>query len=262
MAVKSLVKAINILETLSVHGEMGVTAIAQIVDMDKSTVFRILNTLRQLGYLAQNPNTQTYRLGFKVQDLAKSQMTIQSLIDRSRPHLLKLSIEAGEASKLAVLEGSNVLILDVIESQHVIKVNVASGRQFSAHLVAIGKVILAFLPEETVRAMFEGKNMLAATNRTLTNIEALLDDLRVIRERGYAVDDEECSPGLYCLAAPVFDMGNHVVAGISVSFPILRNRMQAERDRIARLLVAAGRNISTELSGGPLSAQRMQEESV
>ena len=252
MAVKSIVKAIHVLEILSTQGEMGVTGLAQTLNMDKSTVYRVLNTLKGLGYLVQNPETQGYRLSFKMQDLARSQLTIQSLIDRSHSHLVKLTFEVNEASKLAVLEGSNALTLDHVESQHVIRICIANGRQFSANLVAIGKAMLAYLDEDTVRSMFAGKKMVAGTGKSLTTVHALLQDLRAIRERGYAIDDEECMLGLYCLAVPVFDVGNQVVAGLSVSFPIMRNKKKSERDRIVKLLLETSKNITAELSGGPM----------
>ena len=254
MTIKSVVKTVKILEALSANGEMGVTRLAQAVDMDKSTVFRILDTLKNLGYLMQCPDHQSYRLGLKFLDLAKSQMTLQGLIDRGHPYLVKLAIETGEASKLAVLEGPNALIVDSVESQHTIKVNVATGRQFSAHIVGIGKVILAYMDEEHVRCLFAGKPLLAPTDRTITSLDDLLEDLRLTRERGYAIDDEECSPGLYCLAAPVFDYGSHVAAGLSVSFPILRNKTRAERERITGLLLGASADISRELSGVPAAS--------
>jgi IclR family KDG regulon transcriptional repressor len=217
----SLHKGFAIIEYLSKYGEMSIQRLSEELDMNKSTVFRFLATLCSLGYVQQNPVSRQYSLTFKFFQIGREKNINMTLASQVRPFMEMLLKETGESVHLAVLQGLKVLYIDQVESSNTLRVNVEIGKTFPAYSVGVGKAILAYMPETEVISLFQGEVFIKFTERTIDSLDDLLEDLKQIRKRGYALDNEECMAELACIAVPLFSLGAPVAA-ISVTFPRFR----------------------------------------
>ncbi len=244
----SLHKGFAIIEHLSKHGELGIQRLSEELGMNKSTVFRFLSTLCSLGYVQQNPVSRQYSLTFKFFQISRGINMNLTLASQVRPFMEMLLKETGESVHLAVLQGSKVLYIDQVESRNSLRVNVEIGKTFPAYSVGVGKAILAYMPETEVKGLFREEGFIKFTEKTINSLDSLLEDLRQVRERGYAIDDEECMAELACIAVPLFSSGVPVAA-MSVTFPRFRYARggKGEKKLIDRIL-SCGRNINTLLA--------------
>jgi DNA-binding IclR family transcriptional regulator len=217
----SMHKGFAIIEHLSKHGELGIHRLSEDLDMNKSTVFRFLSTLCSLGYVQQNPVSRQYSLTFKFFQIGREINLNLTLASQVRPFMEMLLKETGESVHLAVLQGLKVLYIDQVESTNSLRVNVEIGKTFPAYSVGVGKAILAFMPETEVIGLFQEEVFIKFTEKTINSLDDLLEDLKKVRERGYALDDEECMAELACIAVPLFSSGAPAAA-MSVTFPRFR----------------------------------------
>lgn len=244
----SVLRTFEVAEILAKKGELGVTRIAEEVALDKSSVYRILATLKSIGYVCQNPSTQGYANTSRFASLCGPSIEAADLRDRAHPILAAMAEEAGEAASLGILEGRDILYIDTIQCSGLIRVNLPIGQKLPAYCSGLGKAILAFLPEGKVRGVFGKGPLEKFTPNTLSSYEVLAEELRQVRTGGFARDREESHLELACLAVPVFGADGNVSAGISISFPRFRHLDQelAER-RLLPLLRKAGMEISRVL---------------
>jgi len=244
----SVLRTFEVAELLAREGEMGVTRIAREVGLDKSSVYRILATLKSIGYVCQNPATQEYSNTNRFSSLCGGFLQAENLRERAHPALADLAEKAGEAASLGILEGRDILYIDTVQCSGLIRVNVPIGQKLPAYCSSLGKAILAFLPEPRVRGLFGRRPMEKYTPQTLSSYGELHSELDRVRASGFARDLEESHEGLACLAVPVFEAGGGVIAGISLSFPRFRHPDQEETERdLVPLLRAAGLRVSSEL---------------
>ena len=244
----SVFRAFQIAELLAAEGELGVTEIDTRLGIDKSTAYRILATLREIGYVRQNGTNFKYSNTPKFSLLGGADPDMQHIRERARPLLRRLSEEVGEAANLGFLDGREIVYAEQIQCDELIQVQLPVGQRMPAYCSALGKVILAFLPAEAVRKLFSDETFVHFTDQTLSSPDMLMKELGIIRAGGFARDRQESHLGLTCLAAPLFRASGKVVAGISVSFPTFRlpDMEEAEKMIVPALLNAAGR-ISEEL---------------
>jgi IclR family KDG regulon transcriptional repressor len=222
-SVQSVDRALSILDLLKDHNDgLGITELANRMDLAKSTIHRLLASLKKHGYVRQDPLTEHYLLGLKLIEMGS--IVTQSLEIRkiASPIMNKLVQETGETSHLVVLEDGEVVYIEKIESPYTIRMYSLIGRRAPVHCTGVGKAIIAHLPEEKVRQIAEHRGLPRFTENTITNLDDLLVHLREIREKGYSFDREEHETGIYCVAAPVFNHKGEPVAGLSVSGPIMR----------------------------------------
>jgi len=250
--VQSIQRAMAIIETLDKYRELGVTEIAEKLGLERSTVHRILSTLKALGYINQNPTNHKYSNSFRFFEIGNN--VIQSLGFRRQalPFMQELSTKSNEAVNLAVLDGKYVIYIDKIESPATIKVDLPVGKRMPAYCTGLGKVLLAHLPEMTVRELFEDEPLIRYTKNTITDIDELCQHLAKIREQGYAVDNEEYVEGLLCIAAPIWGHTKNVVAALSVALP--KFRYSDDDDKIAHIrdiLLDVARRFSISLGYQP-----------
>ena len=244
----SVLRTFEVAELLALKGELGVTRIAEEVGLDKSSVYRILATLKSIGYVCQNPTTQGYANTSRFATLSGRSVDAVNLRDRAHAVLAEMAEEAGEAASLGILEGRDILYIDTIQCAGLIRVNLPIGRKLPAYCSGLGKAILAFLPEEQVRALFGKGPLEKFTPNTLASYDALAAEMKAVRSEGFARDREESHPELACLAVPVFGADGKVLAGISISFPRFRYPEQEEAERkMVPLLMKAGARISRDL---------------
>ncbi len=245
---QSIIRAFQIAELLAEAGELGVTEIETRLGIDKSTAYRILATLRDMGYVRQNGTNHKYSNTPKFSLLGGADPDMQHIRERAHPLLQALSDQVGEAVNLGFLDGREIVYVERIQCDELIQVNLPVGQRMPAYCSALGKAILASMPWEVVGKIFSDESFPPFTEHTLKTPESLRKELETIRSEGFARDRQESHRGLSCFAAPVFQASGKAAAGISVSFPTFRHpdMEEAERKILPALLETAG-SISEEL---------------
>jgi Transcriptional regulator len=244
----SVLRTFEVTELLALKGELGVTRIAEEVGLDKSSVYRILATLKSIGYVCQNPSTQGYANTTRFASLCGPSIEAADLRDRAHRFLASMAEEAGEAASLGILEGRDILYIDTIQCAGLIRVNLPIGQKLPAYCSGLEKAILAFLPEGQVRGLFGKGPLEKFTPNTLSSYDDLAAELKEIRSGGFARDREESHPELACLAVPVFGADGKVLAGISISFPRFRYpELKIAEQRLLPLLGKSAREIASAL---------------
>lgn len=230
---------------------LSLTQIAEAVCMSKTTVHRLLATLESKRFVAKDKSTGLYRLGFRLIEMASLVLQDVEIQRWARPYLQNLSNQVGETVDLAILDGLQVVYLDVIESPQRIKLAAAVGQRLPAFCTASGKAMLAYLPEETVRRILS-EDTRKYTDRTEVSIPDILEDLRVTAERGYAVSEEQYERDINAVAAPIFDAEKRPVAAIAIVGPSFR--MPKERfSELGKLVCKEVEAISDEVGHVALS---------
>lgn len=235
MTVRVLRKAVAVLETLSAAGRpVGLAELARRMKYPKPTIYRILRSFQELGYLARDRETGFYVPTSRLAQLGRHGQALD-LRRRALPAMEELHQEFNETVNLGVLEGDQVSYTACLETTRPLRLMVRPGSSDPFYCTALGRAIAAFLPElereELVsRVRFESRT--AKTVRTKAVLERML---RETRRRGWAVEHEECDPGVVCLGAPLLEKG-YPVAAISVTVPRLRYTPSRERDILKQLL--------------------------
>lgn len=225
--IKSVTKTLEVLEQfIDSNQEKGIHELSASTGIPVSTMQRLVNTLEARGYLMQNPRSYKYRLGLTLYHLYRSISHTFHWVDQARQYMESLVQKHGETVNLAYLEGKNIVYLTKVDSPHILRPSFSIGTRYPAFCTSLGKCLLAFQPEETVRVIFSNEDMTSLTNKTETSINALLAELREVRRQGYAVDDEEFQEGLRCLAVPISNRERVVVASMSVTAPTTRMPME------------------------------------
>jgi len=250
--VAAVERALGILENIdgTVRGT-GITELSRRLGLGKSTVHRLCSTLEHHGYLVRDPETGRYRLSLRVFQIGSTALNDLDLPARAMPALEALGASIQEAAHLAVLDGTEVVFIGKVESPRPLRLYSQVGRRCPAHCTALGKVLLAHAPAE-VRARVLARPLKRYTAATITAPAALERVLEETRRRGYAVDDQEFEEGVRCVAAPIRDYTDRVVAALSVSVPAGR----LPRARVASLVdkvTGAARRVSGTL-GHPAPA--------
>ncbi len=249
--VQAVRRAIAILKAFSSdEPELGVAELSRRLNLPKSTVSRLLATLEEEGLVAQDPDTGLYRLGVELIRLANNVHIYTDLRRIARPYMRRLAVDVGESVSIAVLQGQDVINLDVfVPPGHLIKRVGWAGRQMPAYATAAGRAILAFLPREERLHYLEGP-FHPLTPRTITDPKRLRVELQRIHAQGYATAFEELEEGLHAISAPIFNYEGRVIASISVSGPGYRLTRTRIRE-IAPKVVETAMKISAEMGYRP-----------
>lgn len=222
--VKSLDRALNILEKLvDINEPLGITEISQYTGYHKSTVYRLIDTLCYRGYLTQDFETGKYKVGMKLFEIGSEVFNNLDLRSQVKPYLKEIEEKTAETVHLGVLDSTKMVYIDKVESRRTIRMSSKIGSRTYAHSTGLGKAILAYLAEDEVEQIIEEEGLPKFTENTITNKEELINELEEIRKKGFAIDEEENETGIICVAAPIFDYNDNIVAAISISGPA--NRM-------------------------------------
>ncbi len=248
--VNTVHNAIRILERLADGGMRGVTEIARELDMAKSSAHGILETLAGEKLVERNPSTGKYQLGLRLIELGNRAQLGLDICRIAAPFLKGLYLEFDETVHLTILDNDEVLYVDCIESQRRLRTYSVIGVRAPLYCTSVGKAILAFQPDEEIRRIAREKGLAPITANTITTEEGLLDEVRLIRLRGYAVDDREHEDHLRCVGAPVRNSRAGVFASISLSGPAERNT-PARILEMAPAVVRAAGEISRRLGYRP-----------
>lgn len=219
--ISSLEKGMRILELLADKQAISISEAARHMETNRAGVHRFLATLRELGYVEKDEEDR-YRLTFRVVELGMKVVNRHEILRIVRPHLMELSAAFNETVNLGRFNGRDILHLDKIDSREILRMDSEIGSRAPAYCTALGKSVLAFLPEEELENYLKGTRLKAHGPNTMTSRRMLRKDLASIRRNGYAVDNEEMAPGLRCVAAPVFDHTGRAGYAVSVSGPVMR----------------------------------------
>jgi DNA-binding IclR family transcriptional regulator len=245
--IQAIERAVAILNAFSTdRPELGVTELADRLGLHKSTVHRFLVNLETGGLVERNPRTARYRLGLRLFELGGLVLQQLNLWDEALPFLEGLVRDTGETGHLAVLDGGEAIYIEKVEARRALRIPSAVGRGYPAHATNLGKVLLAYLPPEEVRAIVEERGLAAYTSNTITDLARLEAELVRIRSRGYAVDNEEYDEGLRCIGAPIQDHTGHVVAALGIGGPVTRVT-PGRVGELAELVMAAAKGLSRRL---------------
>lgn len=242
--VQSVDRAITLLEILARRGEAGVSEVAAEIDVHKSTAFRLLGALESRGLVEQSVDRGKYRLGFGIVRLAGAVSGQLDITQQGRPIYERLAEELGETVNLAVLKEHYAVNVDQVHGASTVTVQNWVGNLTPLHATSSGRVLLAYLDEDTRTKLFDAAGLARFTPSTVTSRRELAKRLDEVREQGYAVIVEEYEVGLNAVAAPLFGAGGEVLAAISVSGPAFRFTEDAMHDAAPALLRAAA-----EISG-------------
>lgn len=251
--VQALEKAIQTIELLahqSTDKGLGISELNEVLDLGKSTLHRLLDTLVAYEYV-ERLEDNTYRLGwrlFQIGNLIPRQRQIDKIDIKS---IKDLSNEFQETVNLGVLGGNSVVVVSKVDpiTSYRVRVDTHVGEKEPIHATGLGKVLFSELKEEEIKQILEDYKLEKYTENTITTIEDLLKEFKKVKEQGYAMDAEEYSPGLTCIAMPVRDYDGNIVAGVSISGPTFRfteEKIHAMKDR----LEAATKKISKHLGYG------------
>jgi DNA-binding IclR family transcriptional regulator len=244
--VQSIRKGFRLIEILAQEDEMSVTDLSNIIVLNKATTFRLLYTLKTLGYIDQNPVNEKYRLNLKMFQVGSNVVSRIDEIREARPIIERLGEETGETVYLAVRNDEYVVYLDKIDSKHIIRMFCNIGDRAPTWCTGVGKALLAWLPEREINQLFKGKKLIKYTPNTITQLKDLQAELKKTVARGYAVDNQERWSGLFCVAVPLWNKSKHVVAAISISWPEMRHSEECMA-RYRDLILDAGKEISRQL---------------
>jgi DNA-binding IclR family transcriptional regulator len=248
--IQVLERAFQILDVLAEEGS-GATLleIAAAVDLHKSTAHRLLMVLESARFIERN-GTGKYRIGSRVMELGLSAASRLDVYEVAPPYLRALGESTCETAHLAVLRDCDTVSLIDVEGRNNLRMRSAVGARRPAHCTAHGKAILAFPPPERLDDFLRSAQFSLHTRRTITSAARFRTEMRAIRERGYAIDNEELEVGLRCLGAPVRDSSGAVIAGVSISGPVFRVSQQ-RTPSLARAVVDAANAISERLGYRP-----------
>jgi DNA-binding IclR family transcriptional regulator len=220
-----LSKVFSIIENVVAKQDRGVTysEILAVLDLPKSSVHRILKDLTELGYLNFNPETKKYFGSLRLAALGAEVMSNFQLREHVRPYLLDLHSATEHTTNLGILDGVMGVFVDKIESKDFgIKLFSEIGKTFPLHCTGLGKTLLAFSSNDVVskllKAPFE-----AMTEKTITDPDVFKRELALIKQQGYARDNEEITRGIICVAAPIFGLNREMIGAISLTFPAYIN---------------------------------------
>lgn len=233
--VKSLYKALRVLDCFTVNQpELGITEISGMLGLYKSNVHNIVDTFVKAGYLEQNPENEKYKLGMKILELGhviSSNMNLRKMI---LPYMQELADLTGETVYLGIPNEGEVIYLESSSPKHQLSTRSMLGVKAPLYCTGIGKAMLSFLPEETVRSII-AKGLKKFTDHTITEPDRLLKEIAEIRARGYSIDNMEHEFGIKCVGMPILNKKKQVVAGISMSGPSLRYDDDKIKEYAARL---------------------------
>ena len=245
--VQSVDRALTILEVLARVGEAGVTDIATELGVHKSTAFRLVTTLESHRLVEQTADRGKYRLGVGVLRLAGATTARLDLVQEARPVSRQLAADTGETVNIAVLSESSALYLDQVAGSSALQPHNWVGQHIPLHATSNGKVLLSGLDDAALDEVLGGLSR--STAMTITRKSQLREEVKLVREQGYAVAVDELEVGLTAVAAPIRNAHGDVIASMSVSGPTFR--LPTERvEEVLPMLVEAALEVSHRLGWG------------
>lgn len=246
--VQALDRALAILKVLAGGEGMSLSELAEASGQAPATVYRVLSTYQAHGIVEVQPATQLWFVGQEAFRIGSAFLGRTSLVEEARLVMRELMADTGETANLAIADGGQVVFLSQVETHEPIRAFFRPGTRGPIHASGIGKALLAYLPAVAVERIVREQGLAAFTARTITDPGRLAAELAAIRAQGWAVDDEERTEGMRCIAAPIFNEFREAVAGVSISGPVVR--MNRARGGGFGTRVRAAADHITEAIGG------------
>jgi IclR family KDG regulon transcriptional repressor len=239
-------------ESGSAQRSIAFADLARALPFARTTVHRILYSLEKLGYLEKDELTSRYHLAARFFELTSPAVNFRRLQSISKPIMQQLLLRFGETINLGVIEDEQVVYIDVLQSPSALRIAAIPGERNPLHCTALGKAMLAFLPEKEVEIVLNRQPLIRRTPKTITQRKHLIEHLASVREQAVALDMEENLSGVVCAAAPIFDQSARVVAGISISGPA--SRMLPKLSQVKQEVRSSAAAVSRMLSPNAPSA--------
>ncbi len=233
---QTVLKALVVLECVAdADRPLSAAEVAKLCKISRPTAYRLLSTLAVRDYVTQ-VNGPYFRLGTQALSLSQKLLNSMDLTELARPYMRELGDVTNETVYLSTLQGMEILYIAKVESTQSIRTSCIIGTRNNLYSTSMGKAVLAFLPDSEQARLVDQIELKPLTPKTITTRAALLEELACIRQRGYAIDDEENESGVRCVGAPIFDRTGHVFAAISVSAPAYRFPDQRIEEVSCRIL--------------------------
>lgn len=230
---------------------LSLTQIVEILNINKSTAYRVLSTLEGLNYLERDPITRLYRPGLKVLQLGFTAISNLDVREVAHPFLVKLSQDLGETVSLAVLDGVYTVYVDRVRNQAIVGVVLGVGSRLPAHCSSLGKVLLSDLPTDELERRLAQAELTSFAPNTISSQQDLISELSKVREQGYAIGDEELAVGLRAAAAPIRDINHRIVAAINATGATINISYERLNNEIIPALIETAHQISITLGYTP-----------
>ncbi|MCD9021566.1 IclR family transcriptional regulator [Cohnella silvisoli] len=245
-AIHSIEKALDVFEVLSARDSLSLIELAELVNQPKSSLYRIILTLEKRGFITRSEEDGKYCLGYKQLVITKNLLERSSLRQAAVSEMNKLVEKYGDTVNLCVLMEQEIMYVEIIEGTYALRMSDKVGSKSPFHATATGKAITAFLHGDKVKELIEAKGLPRLTPNTITEESSFYKELELVREQGFAVDNEEITQGARCIGVPILDMFGQAAGAISISGAVHRfpNEQLAE---IAATMKEAGRTISQKL---------------
>ncbi|MEV5052438.1 IclR family transcriptional regulator domain-containing protein [Arthrobacter sp. LAR12-1-1.1] len=250
--VQSLARGLAVIRAFDTeHPKMTLTEVAARTELTRATARRFLHTLAELGYV--RTDGKTFALTAKVLQLGYAYLSGLSLPQLAQPHLEELSLELGESTSAAVLEGTDIAYIARVSTRRIMTVGITVGTRFPAYATSMGRVLLAALPPAKLEDYLAATEIRPLTPGAIGTRADLLAELDTVRAQGWCLLDQELELGLMSIAAPVHD-GPKVVAAINVSLQAQTVSTQTDPDAYLKAVreatVATAEVISEDLTSG------------
>jgi IclR family transcriptional regulator, KDG regulon repressor len=245
-SVAAVLKVFAILQALGERNETGVSELSVRLAMPKATIYRFLQTMKSLGYVRQEPDSERYGLTMRMFELGSKALTYPDLVELAKGHMQRLSDQTGEAVHLGMLLDNEIIYVHKVDSRHMLGMYSRVGRRAPLHCTAIGKVLLAWASPEVRDQALGGYEFKRFREKTITSRRAFQKELEHTLAQGYGEDREEFDEHIRCVGVPIFDRHNQVLAGLSVTTPTFRFDA-AKSPAVVAMLRDACRDISQQL---------------
>ena len=229
---------------------ISVGELSEKVGFPKGTTHRLLSSLSYFNYVRQNSVSKNYHLGFRLVELGNRLLSQIDFRTEARPFLVELANNTRETVHMVILDQNEGLYIDKVEAEHLptgLRMVSMLGSRIPAHCSSVGKVLLAWQPEEKLLELVETKGLPRRTENTITDIERLKEHLKQVRKAGYALDNEENEIGIRCVGAPIYNQRSEVIAAISISVPAIRAEERQLETALKDQVIGTAFNISRKL---------------
>lgn len=246
--VESLARGLAVLSLFSEERPiLSLTDVSQLLDLNKTTTLRILSTLESLGYVTRDPQTKLYRPALAVFRLGFVVLGNLEVRRVAAPYLAQLAESVQETINLVVLDNTEVIYIDRVQSKHMVNSYRPIGSRLPAYCTSTGKAILAYLPTHQLDQILNATRWTRYTENTILTPLALKEDLQRVRARGFAASDGELIPELRAVAAPIYQSNGQVIASVNISVPTHRSTMEMLMNELGPMVMNVARQISETL---------------
>ena len=238
--INSILRACKILKCYSGDkARFKISELAHQLRLDRSTTYRILLSLERAGFVEKNEEAGTYSLGLAAFEIGNAYLRQMDVIQISRPIMAELAQKVQETVHLAVLSDIEIVYVDKVDSPRTLGVMSKLGQRGPLHCTSLGKTLLAFQPEDEQTRIIQKIRMTPFTSRTITSKQKLMEELRMVKRQGYALDRREIEEDVECIGAPILNYLGNVIAALSISGPQGKIGTPTEKQFIYNVVKAA-----------------------